>query len=189
MDRMPCSIKQVPAPKPAMSFYDFQQFESLLESARADWRAELIVLLGGEAGLRSGEMVALEWQDVDVNKGLVCVQRSAWKGRSRFRRWPASPRTVDATSGCSPSPTSSRTRAARHVSGRRSAADREGGSESHDSSGATSRTAREWPAHSSAHVLLTPGDARRRSQSDPGARGTPIALDHAAIHALESSSH
>jgi hypothetical protein len=50
MERMPCSIKLVAAPKPAMSFYDFQQYERLLESARADWRAELIVLLGGEAG-------------------------------------------------------------------------------------------------------------------------------------------
>jgi integrase len=81
MERMPCSIKLVAAPKPAMSFYDFQQYERLLESARADWRAELIVLLGGEAGLRSGEMVAFEWRDVDFNKALLCIERSAWKGQ------------------------------------------------------------------------------------------------------------
>jgi integrase len=82
IERMPCSIKLVAAPKPAMSFYDFRQYERLVESARgADWRAELIVLLGGEAGLRSGEMVALEWRDVDFQKGLLCVARSAWKGQ------------------------------------------------------------------------------------------------------------
>jgi integrase len=46
-----------------------------------DGRAHLITLLGGEAGLRSGEMVALEWGDVDLTKGQLCVQRSAWKGQ------------------------------------------------------------------------------------------------------------
>lgn len=82
IERMPCSIKLVSAPKPAMSFYDFEEYARLLKAAQGvDWRAELLVLLGGEAGLRSGEMVALEWRDVDVNKGLLCVERSAWKGQ------------------------------------------------------------------------------------------------------------
>jgi integrase len=36
----------------------------------------LIVLLGGDAGLRYGEIMALEWRDVDLHKRLVCVQRS-----------------------------------------------------------------------------------------------------------------
>jgi len=43
--------------------------------------AHLLVLLAGDAGLRSGEMVALEWGDIDFAKGQVCVQRSAWKGQ------------------------------------------------------------------------------------------------------------
>jgi len=34
-----------------------------------------------EAGLRLGEMVALEWTDIDFAKRQVCVQRSAWKGQ------------------------------------------------------------------------------------------------------------
>jgi integrase len=38
------------------------------------------VLLGGEAGLRCGEMMALEWTDVDPDKRQLCVQRSEWKG-------------------------------------------------------------------------------------------------------------
>jgi len=36
-----------------------------------DRRAELIVLLGGEAGFRSGEKVALEWTDIDVVTGTT----------------------------------------------------------------------------------------------------------------------
>ena len=36
--------------------------------------------MAGEAGLRLGEMVALEWSDIDFVKRQVCVQRSAWKG-------------------------------------------------------------------------------------------------------------
>jgi integrase len=46
----------------------------------SDPRAYLIVLLGGEAGLRCGEMMALEWSDVDLGKRQLCVQRSEWKG-------------------------------------------------------------------------------------------------------------
>lgn len=45
-----------------------------------DARACLIVLLGGDAGLRCGEMMALEWTDVDLSKRQLCVQRSDWKG-------------------------------------------------------------------------------------------------------------
>jgi integrase len=40
----------------------------------------MIVLVGGDAGLRCGEMMALEWIDVDLGKRLLCVQRSDWKG-------------------------------------------------------------------------------------------------------------
>ena len=31
-------------------------------------------------------MMALEWQDVDLNKRQLCVQRSDWKGQSRRQR-------------------------------------------------------------------------------------------------------
>jgi len=34
----------------------------------------------GEAGFRCGEIMALEWTDVDLSKRQVCVQRSDWKG-------------------------------------------------------------------------------------------------------------
>lgn len=37
-------------------------------------------MLGGEAGLRCGEMMALEWRDGDLAKRQICVQHSEWKG-------------------------------------------------------------------------------------------------------------
>jgi integrase len=35
---------------------------------------------GGEAGLRYGEMIALEWGDVDLVNRQVCIRRSDWNG-------------------------------------------------------------------------------------------------------------
>jgi len=46
-----------------------------------DWRAHLIVLLAGDAGLRCGEIMALEWDDVDLQKRQLSVRRSEWKGQ------------------------------------------------------------------------------------------------------------
>jgi len=80
IERVPCSIKMLPTTKGAVAFHDFDAFERLVEAARNDRQTHLIVLLGGEAGLRCGEMMALEWTDVDLNKRQLCVARSEWKG-------------------------------------------------------------------------------------------------------------
>ena len=50
--RIPCSIKLLKAPKSEASFHDFEEFERLVEVARSEALALLVVLLGGEAGLR-----------------------------------------------------------------------------------------------------------------------------------------
>jgi integrase len=39
------------------------------------------VLLEGDAGLRVGETMALEWTDVDLVNRVVCVQKSDWQGQ------------------------------------------------------------------------------------------------------------
>ena len=55
IDRMPCTIRLLPVAKPSASFHDFDDYERLVDAAQAtDARAYLIVLLGGEAGLRCG---------------------------------------------------------------------------------------------------------------------------------------
>ena len=81
LERMPCVIRLLPIPKPSARFHDFGAYEQLVSAAEEiDPRAHLIVLLGGEAGLRCGEIAALEWADVDLQKRQLCVQRSEWKG-------------------------------------------------------------------------------------------------------------
>ncbi len=37
-----------------------------------------MVLLGGDAGLRLGEIIALEWRDVELSARRLTVQRSEW---------------------------------------------------------------------------------------------------------------
>jgi integrase len=81
IDRMPCAIKLPPVPKSEASFYNFVGYERLVEAARMiDWRTHLVVLLGGDAGLRCGEMIALEWCDVDLVARQLCVRQSDWNG-------------------------------------------------------------------------------------------------------------
>ena len=35
----------------------------------------------GQTGLRCGEMMALQWADVDLHKRHICVERSDWKAQ------------------------------------------------------------------------------------------------------------
>jgi integrase len=79
IERMPCTVRLLPIPKPSAGFYDFDEYERLVAAAQ-DGNALLIVLLGGEAGLRCGEMIGLRWDDVDAVKRQVTVERSDWRG-------------------------------------------------------------------------------------------------------------
>ncbi len=80
IDRMPCTIRLLPLPKSSAAFHDFDEYERLVAAAKSDHTAYLVVLLGGEAGLRCGEMMALEWSDVDLSKRQLHIERSDWKG-------------------------------------------------------------------------------------------------------------
>jgi integrase len=62
-------------------FHDFDQYERLLMAARRrGMEAYLMVLLGGDAGLRLGEILALEWRDSELTSRRLTVQRSDWLG-------------------------------------------------------------------------------------------------------------
>ena len=81
IERTACTVRLLPIPRSSAGFYDFDEYERLVDAALADDRsAYLVVLLGGEAGLRCGEMMALEWSDVDLAKRQLRVERSNWKG-------------------------------------------------------------------------------------------------------------
>lgn len=120
IERVPCLIKQLRSPKSAASFHDFDEYERLVEAARSDSQAHVVVLLGGEAGLRCGEIMALEWTDVDPHKRQLSVTRSEWKGHvtipkgGRLRYVPLTKRLTEAL------------RAARHLRGPRVLCDADG---------------------------------------------------------------
>jgi integrase len=81
IDAMPVRIKLLKVQKGVPKFYDFDQFEWLIEAARKlDARIELVALLGGDAGLRRGEIISLEQADCDLRRGLLSVERSEWNG-------------------------------------------------------------------------------------------------------------
>jgi integrase len=105
IERMPCTVKLLPVSKGSTSFYDFDDFERLVEASRVlGPRTHLIVLLGGEAGLRCGEMIALEWTDVDLMKRQLTVRHSDWNGQvttpkgGRIRHVPMTKRLTAALS-------------------------------------------------------------------------------------------
>ncbi|MFN7970776.1 MAG: site-specific integrase [Acidobacteriota bacterium] len=84
LDRMPCVIRLVPVAPSHASFHDFEDYERLVEKARKDGRNTYVaVLLAGEAGLRAGEIRALEWSDVDLERERpqISVRRSEWYGQ------------------------------------------------------------------------------------------------------------
>ena len=61
IDRMPCTIRLLRVAKPSARFHDFADYERLVTASRdLGELSEVIVLLGGEAGLRCGEIAALE---------------------------------------------------------------------------------------------------------------------------------
>jgi len=77
---MPCRVKLLKAAKPVVEFYEDEEYERLVSAAQAtDQRTYLAVLLGGDAGLRSGEICGLEWSDVDHGRSLLKVQRATYE--------------------------------------------------------------------------------------------------------------
>lgn len=82
IERVPCTVEMVKLPRDTHTFHDFEEYARLIEGARrVGPDAELIVLLGGDAGLRCGEMMALEWSAVDLSRRQLHVIRSEWKGQ------------------------------------------------------------------------------------------------------------
>ena len=141
--------------------HDFEAFDRLVAAAQAvDVNTHLIVLLGGEAGLRCGEMMALEWSDVSLRNAQLRICRSEWRGhvtttkggRTRYVRMTG--RLAAAL------------RAHRHLRGRRVLMDQgrsllsENGPEPSASGGAAGGFGTAGGAHPAAHLLLTPLDAR-----------------------------
>jgi len=79
--RLPVKIDLVRAVPPTMERYQQSEFDRLVTAAKKlDPRIIAFVLLAGDAGLRAGEVMALEWTDLDLDGGFINVQRTEWRG-------------------------------------------------------------------------------------------------------------
>jgi integrase len=81
IERMSCVIRLLKTSAGGLDFYDFDEYRRLVEGARlVDSTSHVAVLLGGDAGLRAGEMRALRWTDVDLEKGQLRIECNEWRG-------------------------------------------------------------------------------------------------------------
>jgi integrase len=181
--RMPCEIALVPTTKPTATFLDFAAYDRLLASARADGvLATAIVMLGGDAGLRCGEMMALGWDDVNLAQRQLTVSRSEWKGHvtapksGRVRHIPLTIRLAEALRNMR------HLRSERVLVDARADADAEGGP-GHRPARRSSRQRDVGCTHLASHVLFAPGHAGRASSGHPGAGWSSGLDDDAALHA------
>jgi integrase len=78
---MPCSFEFYRVSNVVPEFYEFEDYERLVDAAaRIDACTHIAVLLGGDAGLRRGEIGALRQSDVDLRRRQLRVEQSDWKG-------------------------------------------------------------------------------------------------------------
>ena len=79
IDRAP-RIRLQKTARPKMGFYENEDFQALVQVAgKIDTRTLVLVLLGGDAGLRRGEMIGLRWCDVDFRRRQITIRQAAWK--------------------------------------------------------------------------------------------------------------
>ncbi|MCP3167704.1 tyrosine-type recombinase/integrase [Myxococcus qinghaiensis] len=65
-------------PKPKFDFLSYEEAERLIAASEPEWRPMLLVAI--KTGLRQGELLGLQWNDLDLQRGKVHVQRTIWRG-------------------------------------------------------------------------------------------------------------
>lgn len=77
---MPCKIQRLKTQQATATFYEEDVYERLVVAAKnIDPRYHLLVLLGGDAGLRRGEIMALDQSACDTKRGLLSIEWSTWR--------------------------------------------------------------------------------------------------------------
>ncbi|MFY2558384.1 tyrosine-type recombinase/integrase [Corallococcus terminator] len=71
-------IKLFKTDKPAFDFLSFEEAEQLVDAAEPEWRT--LILLALKTGLRHGELIGLQWGDLDLQRRKLKVRRSIWQG-------------------------------------------------------------------------------------------------------------
>lgn len=64
-------------------FLTFEQAERLLAGARPEPEWWTMILLALKTGMRQGEILALRWEHVDLDRGVIHVRRSVWEGTEK----------------------------------------------------------------------------------------------------------
>ncbi|RKH78794.1 site-specific integrase [Corallococcus sp. AB045] len=67
-------VKLLKTRKPAFDFLTFDEAERLVAHAEPAWRALLLVAI--KTGLREGELMGLQWSDLDLPRGKLQVRRT-----------------------------------------------------------------------------------------------------------------
>jgi integrase len=97
IDKIP-RVRFVKVFEKPIDFLDFDEYARLMEAAKADPESYPAILLGGDAGLRVGEIRSLKWEDLDLVARRVIVQRTDYRGYmgspkgGRLRRLPMTKR-------------------------------------------------------------------------------------------------
>jgi integrase len=73
-------VRLLKLPPSKYDFLDLDEYGRLLQAAASDSLWSTAILCAGEAGLRMGEIIALEWADLDFPAGHLTVERSDWLG-------------------------------------------------------------------------------------------------------------
>ena len=64
-------------------FLTFEQAERLLAGARPEPEWWTMILVALKTGMRQGEILALRWEHVDLDRGVIHVRRSVWEGTEK----------------------------------------------------------------------------------------------------------
>jgi integrase len=100
---VPCRFGLFKITEDEMPFYEVHDFRRLVEAAKAiGTRQHLLVLLGGSVGMRRGEIIALQWSDLDLVRRTAHIRTAIWSGiedtpkGNRARKVPLTPEVVAA---------------------------------------------------------------------------------------------
>jgi integrase len=97
IDKLP-RMRFVKVLEQPFDFLDADEYARLMAAAKDEPETYPAVLLGGDAGLRVGEIRALQWDDLDLVAGRIVVQRTDYRGYTgspkggRVRRVPMTER-------------------------------------------------------------------------------------------------
>ncbi len=77
LSQMPCKIKIPKSHRTPPTFYELETMRRLIDAAaQVDARTHALVLVGLHSGLRRGEILGLEWEDVNLARRQLVVRRN-----------------------------------------------------------------------------------------------------------------